>query len=172
MVTRNVEHNPNLRKRDEEAKIEFMENAPAEEHSAVELKSLLGEFSREGERLLELNDLEELKSSIKEWLLKIKKVFGETKKGADESFLKDQKRIEKEVAELEAAIKNFQEEDEKLAQTQQAANQLFRERVEDLNQEKNRARSIEQRIQSHLLEKEKEVWSGQQKLLVLCFVRK
>lgn len=138
-----------------EAKMEFMESAPAEEHSAMELKSLLGEFSKEGERLLELNDLEEIKSSIKNWLLKVKKVFGETKKGTDESSLKEQKRMEKEVMELETAIRNFQEEDENIAKTQQAANQLFREKVEDLNREKDKARSLEQRIQAHLLEKEK-----------------
>lgn len=138
-----------------EAKIEFMENAPTEEHSAMELKSLLGEFSKEGERLIESSDLEGIKSSIKNWLLRIKKVFGETKKGIDESFLKDQKRIEKEVMELEAMIKKFQEEDEKVASAQQAANRLFREKVEDLNQEKNKARALEQRIQSNFLEKEK-----------------
>ena len=138
-----------------EAKMEFMENAPAEEHSAMELKSLLGEFSKEGERLLGSNDLEGIKNSIKDWLLRIKKVFGETKKGIDESFLKDQKRIEKEVMDLETMIKNLQEEDEKIASAQQAANRLFREKVEDLNQEKNKARALEQRIQSNFLEKEK-----------------
>ena len=46
-----------------EAKMEFLENAPAEEHSTMELKSLLGEFSKEGERLLELSDLEEIKKN-------------------------------------------------------------------------------------------------------------
>ncbi|MEK7506315.1 MAG: AAA family ATPase [Patescibacteria group bacterium] len=138
-----------------EAKMEFLENAPAEEHSTMELKSLLGEFSKEGERLLELSDLEEIKNSIKGWLSKIKKVFDETKKGIDEGFLKDQKRIEREIMELEAIIKNFQEEDEKIANAQQAANRLFREKVEYLNQEKNKAHALEQRIQSHLLEKEK-----------------
>ena len=69
--------------------------------------------------------------------------------------MKDQKRIEREIMELEAIIKNFQEEDEKIANAQQAANRLFREKVEYLNQEKNKAHALEQRIQSHLLEKEK-----------------
>jgi chromosome segregation protein len=138
-----------------EAKIEFQQSVPAEDHNAAELRSLLNEFSKEGERLLELSDLEEVKNSLKSWLSKIKKVFGLAKGEIDESFLKEQKKIEKEVMELEVMIKNFQEEDEKLAQSQQAANQLFRKKVEDLNQEKNKAHALEQKIQSHILEKEK-----------------
>ena len=138
-----------------EAKIEFQQSVPVEEHDAAELRSLLNEFSKEGERLLGLSNLEEIKNSLKGWLSKIKKIFGLTKGEIDESFLKEQKKIEKEVMELEVTIKNFQEEDEKLAKSQQAANQLFRDKVEDLNQEKNRARALEQRIQSHVLEKEK-----------------
>ena len=121
----------------------------------MELKSLLGEFSKEGERLLELSDLEEIKKSIKGWLSKIKKFLTKRKKGIDEGFLKDQKRIEREIMELEAIIKNFQEEDEKIANTQQVTNRLFREKVEYLNQEKNKAHALEQRIQSHLLERKK-----------------
>ncbi|TSA46083.1 hypothetical protein D4R51_00735 [bacterium] len=138
-----------------EARIEFQKNAPAEEYSSAELRSLLSEFSKEGERLLGVDDLIEIKNSLKDWLSKIKKVFKAEKGEADEGFLKEQKRIEKEVMELEAMIKGFQEEDEKIAKGQQAANQIFRDKVEDLNQKKNQARALEQRIQGYLLDKEK-----------------
>lgn len=138
-----------------EARIEFRKNAPAEEYSAAELRSLLNEFSKEGERLLGMDDLSEIKNSLKDWLSKIKKVFKTEKGEVDESFLKEQKKIEKEVMELEAMIKGFQEENEKLAKSQQTANQIFRDKVEDLNQKKNQARSLEQRTQGYLLDKEK-----------------
>ena len=73
----------------------------------------------------------------------------------DEDVLKEQKRLEKEIAELEIAVKNFREEDEALAQKQQKANQLFRDKVEELNEEKDRMHALEQKIQSYILEKEK-----------------
>ena len=138
-----------------EARIEFQKNAPAEEYSAAELRSLLSEFSKEGERLLGLDDLSEIKSSLKDWLSKIKKIFGAAKGETDENFLKEQKRIEKEAVEIETIIKGLQAEDENLAKSQQTANQLFRDKVEDLNQNKNKARSLEQKIQGYLLDKEK-----------------
>ena len=69
--------------------------------------------------------------------------------------MKEQKRIEKEAVEIETIIKGLQAEDENLAKSQQTANQLFRDKVEDLNQNKNKARSLEQKIQGYLLDKEK-----------------
>ncbi len=138
-----------------EARIEFQKKIPQEEFSAAELRSLLSDFSKEGERLLEVNDIAEIKVSLKGWLSKIKKIFQADKGSLDENVLKEQKRMEKEMAELDGAVKNFREEDEALAQKQQKANQLFRDKVEELNQEKNRAHALEQKIQSQVLEKER-----------------
>ena len=138
-----------------EAKMEFQKKVPQDEFSAAELRSLLSDFSKEGERLLEVDDISEIKISLKEWLSKVRKIFQMNKGSLDENVLSEQKRMEKEMAELEVAVKNSREEDEALAKSQQKAIQLFRDKVEDLNQEKNRAHALEQRIQSHILEKEK-----------------
>ncbi|MGC9603562.1 MAG: AAA family ATPase [Minisyncoccia bacterium] len=138
-----------------EARLEFQKKVPQDEFSAAEVRSLLSDFSKEGERLLGVDDISEIKASLKGWLSKFRKVFQADKGNFDEKILSEQKRMEKEMAELEAAVKNFREEDEALAQKQQKANQLFRDKVEELNQEKNRAHALEQRIQSHVLEKER-----------------
>ena len=138
-----------------EAKMEFQKKVPQDEFSAAELRSLLSDFSKEGERLLKVEDISEIKESLKGWLSKVRKIFQADKGNLDENVLNEQKRMEKEMAELEVAVKNFREEDEALAQKQQKANQLFRDKVEDLNQEKNRAHALEQKIQSHILEKER-----------------
>ncbi len=138
-----------------EAKLEFQKKVPQDEFSAAELRSLLSDFSKEGERLLKVDDISEIKVSLKEWLSKIRKIFQADKGNLDENILKERERMEKEMAELEVAVKNFREEDEALAQKQQKANQLFRDKVEDLNQEKNKAHALEQKIQLHILEKER-----------------
>ncbi len=138
-----------------EAKMEFQKKIPQDEFSAAELRSLLSDFSKEGERLLKVEDISEIKESLKGWLSKVRKIFQADRGNLDEGVLLEQKRMEKEMAELEVAVKNFREEDEALAQKQQKANQLFRDKVEDLNQEKNRAHALEQKIQSHILEKER-----------------
>ncbi|MGC9611064.1 MAG: AAA family ATPase [Minisyncoccia bacterium] len=138
-----------------EAKLEFQKKMPQEEYSAAELRSLLSEFSKEGERLLEIGDLTEIKNSLKDWLSRIKKVFRSREGVLDEELLKEQKKIEKEVNELAASAENLGKEDEELALKQQEVNKLFREKVEGLNNEKNGARAMEQKIQTHLLEKER-----------------
>ena len=139
-----------------EVKIELEEKNTAQ--SGIDLSALhgvVGDVRKELDEVLTWSDVEKIKTTLRAWSEKFSRFFAkETKKNSD-AFENEKKKKESEAAAVDAEIKEFRNEEELIARTQDEANKEFRKLVEMLENKKNEIRKIDRDMQEQLFARER-----------------
>ncbi len=139
-----------------ESKLEFQMNMPVNVvRSAGEMKSILETIESEVKAMDSWNELEKIKSALKNVAERIATFLRAAPKADNSQLEADIARVKESLAAVQAEIEKIRAEEESLASSQQEMNKEFRAKVELLEAKKNELRKMDQVIQQRRLERER-----------------
>jgi len=108
------------------------------------------------ERLINLDDIKEIKNIIKEWLRRFTALLSPEEDRKDsEDFIQQQNFIHSEIKDIEKKLEILNKKEEEILTLQEEVNKKFRHLIETLEAKKQLYREIEQKKERLLFEKEK-----------------
>lgn len=138
-----------------EARIEFQQPVSSNNPSLTDITDTVQTLTKEIESAILWDSMSDIKDALGSWLRRLKDLFKKGLASDSSDLVVSRKKLEHDIAAIDAKIKGLRGEEEQLAQEWESANQEFREQVEQLELKKNEFRELEQKTQTQFFEKER-----------------
>jgi len=139
-----------------EAQREIQTASPAVSRSSAEITETLELIPKEIDSILKLNDIEEIKSSLRAISTKIQKLFTKEKSEPQKSEPSEkEKEMRKKLEGINKELEENRKKEEIFLQTQEESHIKFRSDIQNIENEKNGLRKLEEEEQRAHFEKEK-----------------
>ncbi len=137
-----------------ETKIEIQKEAPQYIHKPAEFEEFIVSLRTGIEKILELDNLAEIKSRLKAIVGNVQSFFSKKEAKEDVDLEKERERLAQEVSVLKTEVEKLRREEDEVSKKTRDTNIEFREKVGRLNEKKNERYALDRQIQALILQRE------------------